>query len=352
MKGIFMSVKKRIISISVSAILVVAILYLSTLLLIPKYMESSREGALIAEYYDEADAQNKHDVIFVGDCEVYESFVPPVLWNEYGISSYIRGSAQQLVWHSYYLLEETFKYESPKVVVFNVLSLKYGSPQNEAYNRMTLDGMRLSRIKMNSVKASMTEEETFLSYIFPLFRFHSRWRELSGEDFRYMFKKDKVSHNGYLMQTNVVPKTSDRVGEELMDYTLPQVGFEYLDKIYELCNSHGAELILIKSPTNTWKYWWYDEWDTQVREYAEKNGIDYYNFINDENLNIDWSTDTYDGGIHLNVYGAEKLTCYFGSILAERYGIEDRRGENGVSEIWNEKYKIYLNAKKESEESK
>ena len=35
----------------------------------------------------------------------------------------------------------------------------------------------------------MTEEESFLSYVFPLLRFHSRWSELKAEDFAYAFKK-------------------------------------------------------------------------------------------------------------------------------------------------------------------
>ena len=50
---------------------------------------------------------------------------------KYGITSYIRGSAQQLVWQSYYLLEETLKYEKPKVVVFNVLAMKYNEPKRK-----------------------------------------------------------------------------------------------------------------------------------------------------------------------------------------------------------------------------
>ena len=64
------------------------------------------EGAMIAEYYEE---EKNHDVIFIGDCEVYDSFIPAVLWEEYGIPSYIRGSAQQLIWQSYYILEETLQ---------------------------------------------------------------------------------------------------------------------------------------------------------------------------------------------------------------------------------------------------
>ena len=321
-------------------------------LLVPKYMEfSQREGALIGEYYRE---NGNHDVLFVGDCEVYESFTPPTLWQEYGITSYIRGSAQQLVWQSYYLLEETFTREKPKAVVFNVLALKYGKPQNEAYNRMTLDGMEWSQSKIDAINASMTKEETFLSYVFPLLRYHSRWSELGGEDFQYLFSRDRVSHNGYLMQTAIRPKTSpDREGVRLSDYTFSECAMGYLDRMRKLCEENGTEFILIKAPTNNWKYYWYDEWDEQVETYAEAHGLAYYNMIDDvEEIGIDWSRDTYDGGIHLNVYGAEKLTSYFGKILQSVHGLSDRRSESDVATLWDEKCRLYENEKKEMEQQR
>lgn len=84
----------------------------------------------------------------------------------YGITSYIRGSAQQLTWQSYYLLEDALKYETPDVVVFNVLELKYNEPQREEYNRMTLDGMRWSVSKVQAIRASMLPEEHFIDYVF------------------------------------------------------------------------------------------------------------------------------------------------------------------------------------------
>ena len=104
-----------------------AVLLLLQALLMPKYMGDIKEGALIAEYYDNA---GSNDVVFIGDCEVYENFSPITLWEEYGITSYIRGSAQQLIWQSYYLMEETFRYETPQVMVFNVLSMKYDTPRS------------------------------------------------------------------------------------------------------------------------------------------------------------------------------------------------------------------------------
>ncbi len=292
--------KKKVVCCLCLILATLAVLGLAQALLQPKYMTHTPEGALIGDYY--AEKGNSHDVLFVGDCEVYENFTPPTLWEEYGITSYIRGSAQQLAWQSYYLLEETLTYETPKVVVFNVLALKYGEPQKEEYNRMTLDGMRLSRTKLRAIKASMTEEEALSSYLFPLLRYHSRWKELKSEDLTYLFRRDTVSHNGYLMQTGVKAGYSDIVGSPLSDYTLPQNAMEYLERMRTLCEKNGIELILIKAPTNNWKYYWYDEWDEQIRTYADRHQLSYYNFIPQaEEIGIDWSTDTYDGGVHLNV---------------------------------------------------
>ncbi|MDD4745414.1 MAG: SGNH/GDSL hydrolase family protein, partial [Eubacteriales bacterium] len=135
-----------------SVCLILGSLFLLQRLVMPKYVRGIVEGSLVESYYEET---TPHDVIFIGDCEVYECFSPITLWNEYGIPSFIRGSAQQLIWQSYYLLEDTLATEKPDVVIFNVLALKYNEPQKEAYNRLTLDGMRCSRTKLEAIRASM-----------------------------------------------------------------------------------------------------------------------------------------------------------------------------------------------------
>jgi len=228
--------------------------------------------------------------------------------------------------------------------VFNVLALKYGEPQNEAYNRMTLDGMKWSKTKIDAIRASMTEDESFVDYVFPLLRFHSRITELEKNDFKYMFKDKKVSHSGYLMQKNIVPMESADAteGRELLDYTLPKNSMDYLEKMRALCEQNGVELILIKSPTNSWGYWWYDEWDEQVREYATEKQLTYYNLIPEtENIGIDYTTDTYDKGVHLNVYGAEKTTDYFGKILKEKHGLGDVTHSDAHIAAWGARVEEY-----------
>jgi len=334
------SVKNIFIVIAFFAVITI-ILWLLQCLLVPKYMSDIPEGALIAEYYRD---EGKHDVIFVGDCEVYENFSPITLWEKYGITSYIRGSAQQLIWQSYYLLEEMFEYETPEVVVFNVLSMKYGEPQNEAYNRLNIDGMKLSSSKIECAKASMTDEEDLITYIFPILRYHARWSELLIEDFEYMFHRDRIGHSGYLMQTDIRPVESFPVMPPLADATFSDVCWYYLDRISLICEENGAELVLIKAPS-LYPHW-YDEWEMQIEEYADSHGIKYYNLLEvSDEIGIDWSTDTYDKGLHLNVYGAEKLSEYFGKILSEELGVSDKRSSDEDIEIWKEKCDIYYREK-------
>ena len=135
-------------------------------------------------------------------------------------------------------------------------------------------------------------------------------------------------------------------GSPLLDPELPAVCFEYLDKMRALCEENGIELILVKAPTNFWGYYWYDEWEKQISDYAESHHLAYYNFIpKAEEIGIDWSQDTYDAGAHLNVHGAEKLTAYFGKLLQEQHGLTDHRQDAAASALWNEKLARYYEEK-------
>ena len=324
--------KSRIVMRTVICVLVFCLLFFALQrLLTPKYTREAQEGRLTAEYYDSV---KNHDVLFIGDCEVYENISPVTLWEEYGVSSYVRGSPQQLIWHSYYMLEDTLRYETPSYVVFNVLSMKYGEPQNEAYNRLALDGMKLTGIKIDAVKASMTEEESLISYIFPILRFHSRWSELNSDDFKYFLKDvPPITVAGYLMRVDSRPAKTLHPGQALTDYSFADVCWEYLEKMRMLCEEKGIKLILMKAPSLL--PYWYDEWDEQIREYSEKHGVPYYNFLKiAEEIGIDYSTDTYDEGQHLNVWGAEKLSLEIGKYLVS-LGAPDRRGDAEYEKCWS-----------------
>lgn len=323
---------KKLLAIVLTIVITISGLWFATRLFMPKYMHGILEGAMIGEYYDDP---TDHNVVFIGDCELYENISPVYLWENFGINSYIRGSAQQLIWQSYYLAEETVEREHPDVIVFNVLSMKYNTPQNEAYNRMTLDGMKWSSSKVDSIKASMTEEESMIEYMFPLLRYHSRWSDLNADDFNYLFHRDKVTFNGYYMRVDEKP-ADDNIpkGRPIIDYQFGDTSYEYLDKLTKLCKDNDIELILVKAPS-LFPYW-YPQWDKQIEDYAAANDLTYINFLDyQDSIGLDWDKDTYDGGLHLNLSGAEKLSEYFGQILSNDFNVPDRRGEEDLEKYWD-----------------
>ena len=60
-----------------------------------------------------------------------------------------------------------------------------------------------------------------------------------------------------------------------------------------------------------------------------------------EDIGIDYSTDTYDAGLHMNLSGAEKLSTYLGQVLQTQYDITDRRGDTELENIWADNIAAY-----------
>ncbi len=94
----------------------------------------------------------------------------------------------------------------------------------------------------------------------------------------------------------------------------------------------------------------HDEWDQQMEDYANEHGLLYINFLDKiDEIGIDWNTDTYDQGLHLNVYGAEKLSHYFGQILSEQLGVADHRSDTEIAAKWEQKCETYMKRKESLE---
>lgn len=232
------------------------------------------------------------------------------------------------------------------MVVFNVLELKYNEPQREEYNRMTLDGMRWSVSKVQAIRASMLPEEHFIDYVFPLLRYHSRVTELTANDWKYYFKDKTRTTAGYYMRVDTAPYEEGIWEEEEPESdTLGKNAMAYLDKIRMLCEKNHIRLLLVKAPSKSPV--WYDTWESQILEYASKYDLDYINFLNlvDE-IGIDYNTDTYDQGLHMNLSGAEKCADYLGKFLSETYGLKDLRSDKTIYSDWENKTIFYENMKK------
>jgi len=324
----------RVIKIIVAVAAFLLVFFSLQRLLVPKYASVALEGGLIREYYK---SSKDHDVIFIGDCEVYANFSTIGLWEDHGITSFIRGSPQQLVWHSYYLLEDTLlhAHQKPRVVVFNIMAMQYGEPQYEPYNRLTLDGMRISPVKIRAIEASRLDDEDWVSYFFPILRYKDHWRELSSEDFKFFFQNPRVSVSGFMIRSDTVPVGFIPEPMRLANYQFTDNSYYYLNRMVELTTGHGIDLVLIKAP-NLYPYW-YSEWDEQIVTFADENDLLYINFLEyTDDIGLDWSIHSFNAGLHLNVFGAELMSRYFGEILVNEFNLPDKRSDSDTVTMWNE----------------
>ena len=67
-----------------------------------------------------------------------------------------------------------------------------------------------------------------------------------------------------------------------------------------------------------------------------------------EEIGIDYTTDTYDAGLHMNLSGAEKCATYLGRILSEELEVPDKRTDEKYQRIWERNIEEY-EAEKEAQ---
>lgn len=331
--------KRAYAGILVRVLLLLAALFIVQRLVEPKYTGTVIEGNFTAEYYRD---DTPHDLIIIGNCESYENISPMVLWRDFGITSYIRGNANQLIPQSYHILRETLRYELPKAVILNVQAMTVAEQSSEEYNRMVFDGMRWSRDKLDGILASRLPDEHLIEYVFPILRYKGRITELTADDFRYAFSERPIqSYNGYYLRADVRPYDPDSFPYERRreDYAFSEKNMEYLELMTELCEEKGVELILMKAPS---AYpLWAEPYEEQIESFAKEHGLMYLNTLEHEEIGIDLDTDTYDGGLHLNVYGAEKISGWLGPILRDSLGLEDHRDDSELSSIYEARLQAY-----------
>lgn len=267
----------------------------------------------------ESDLKNEEpdsiDVVFAGDSECYSAFSPIQMWQENGFTSFLCATSAQRLCDTYNLLETTFQTQSPKVVVVNT---------NCFYR------------SAGTVKASDDEYVRMLGEYMSVFRYHSRWKTFVAQN---ILNRDEVENHdkdqklkGFRVRKSLI---SYEGGEYMMESEgkkeINPLAKEYMEKIKTLCEENQCELLLVAVPSA--KNWNYEKHNAVV-EWAEEQDVEFVdlNLLLNE-MGVDWTTDTKDGGDHLNYDGAKKVSTYFGKFLTETYGLEDHR-EDEAYQNW------------------
>ena len=143
---------------------------------------------------------------------------------------------------------------------------------------------------MDPVQKNTTEE--IASYLFPIFKYHSRWSELDEEDFKMANENYHYAKKGYVLIKKKKAYKGDNNYLQKEDKTnkITPESEKYLLKIKELCQENGIPLLLLEMPAPKV---WNKTKQQEMTKWAVKNNVPFLdlNKVVSE-MGIDWKTDT------------------------------------------------------------
>ena len=160
---------KKIIKSIVSCVLFVAILLgllqVSSLVFQPKSNDKASGIHYPTANGIFSEPKDSIDTVFIGDSEVYHSFIPLNIWRDYGITSYDVSSPSQKLVYSMEFLKKTFEKQSPENLILRMKSHIRQSRFFLCSDIMTVGRIfssRIFRLQLNILRTRITKVITLL----------------------------------------------------------------------------------------------------------------------------------------------------------------------------------------------
>ena len=287
---------------------------------------------------------NSIETILIGSSVIYHGVSPMEMYEAQGISVWDMGSSYQPLSSSYYMLEEAYRMhtESLDTVVLDVFELTRET--NSSLRRLITDAMKFYDLKIEANIAFTDNVKDAISYTFPLISYHSRWSEISREDFNknrdyrpylrgyYLdTERNYFEQQGY-SELEIPNYTADSDKEEAL---FDKEALVYFKKILEFCEEKNLRLVLIKTPMAM--HWGDSEHNAMVK-IVDEYGLEFLDFNYDPlftEIGFNYATDLQDTD-HMNYYGVRKLTAWLGDYLVKECGASDVRGTEEYAHLEKE----------------
>lgn len=315
--------------------------------MIPKWNDGWNARKIVQGFY--AEPKNSIDVLCLGSSQFMSGISPMEFYGKYGYSAYSLATDQQEIMTSYYWLKEACKTQKIKVLLFETQML-FQKSVDIGYYRKGLDYMKMSTNKLQAINSvcSMDKRQSKASYIFPLMNYHSRWNDLSVEDFSSIYEDKTNFTKGFSVQTRIqkcVPYAG--IAETGTDTeSISEEKYQYLDKMMQLCKAKNISVVFVKTPR-------IGDWTVQKHNAITTVASKYNSPFIDFNLDTIYKQTSFDvkndfrDENHLNVTGAEKLSGYLADYLHENYHLNDYRNKKERTDL-SEQYKKYQYAKEDA----
>ena len=141
-----------------------------------------KEYAGVQDYFAKI-PKDSIEIVFVGNSHQFCSISPEVLYEEYGIESFMLATSAQTIPMSYYAAMEAIELQHPETIVLEVsyCANDFRTVTDEM-SHCFLDGMPDCEAKRLAID-DLIEEEEKIYYYLPLGLYHSRWKELTENDY-------------------------------------------------------------------------------------------------------------------------------------------------------------------------
>lgn len=324
------NIVKRIVACVAFCAIVLCLIAQANEILVPK---TSNRYYMLEKIIEDADTT--YDLQVYGSCHAYTSFDAKSFEDTYTISSYVMANPGEIIPSTYLRMKERFEEDVPTVALVETWGLNayetYSSQEDifGYYFAPNIERMPFSYEKLKLI--SQYDSLDLISENLAVTKYKDRIMnmELGEVDFNYAFSDEfyyemaiRNQNNGlaaytdsmpvldfYEKQAHIEPGDTLAIEKDIMEYT---------DKIIELCEEYGVELIFYRAP--------YISTENELKkanwfaDYCEEKGVAYFDL--EKEIAFDLSADFMDYA-HLNKFGAKKATDYLAPYILDAIDAEE-----------------------------
>lgn len=310
-------------------------------------------AADLSQYYDHnvykldafyAEPKNTLDVVLLGASEVFTDFSSGYAYDLYGFTSYpyALDSNPGALYEAQ--LREILRCQNPKKIVVEINGFLYEETdplKASGSLRRLVNNIPFTWNKVDTILKNANKEDMYFVF-FSLAKDHERWKEWDTQWDQFL-ERLHFRRNGSVLKGNLTtlntyrgPDHRDVSGDEATA-PLEPVSESCLRSFLEFCKEEQVDNVIfvrfphvIATDENYERFCRGNEAGRIIEEY----GFEYLN-LEKEFYQIGLEPEDFYNEDHMNIYGQQKFTDYFGRILAEEYGIMETKLAQGQYHIWD-----------------
>lgn len=285
-------------------------------------------GAVWGPYL--AEPEDSLDYLYLGSSYAYCDVDPTAVYDQSGLTGYVLAGPEQTLSQTYWYLREALKTQTPSLVVLEGSALAF--QEYQSYTQVNVGYMPFGLNRLGAVFTA-AEPELRTGLLFPLYFYHSRWKELTaGEAASALLPTGTDAFKGFTPVSGVFEQIADG---PFTRQPQPQAVYEenlsWLARIAALCEKQGVAFALVLHPTYSQLP---ADTRTQIAADATALGVPFFDWTEESlSIGIRPTSHYYDPG-HLNQEGAAIFSAWLGDFFTEELSLSPKHQSAENSAAW------------------